>query len=141
MSVEENKAIVRRFVEDFLNGGDLAVLEELVTPDYTSHVGGLTAAAPPGPEEWKRRSGALRTAFPDLHATIEDLLAVDDKVVLRYRVRGTHRGAFWGSAPTGKEVTYTGIMIMRLRDGKLAEEWTEADLLGLTRQIHPSPAN
>jgi predicted ester cyclase len=67
--------------------------------------------------------------------TIEDLLAVDDKVVMRYRGQGTHRGPFRGAAPTNQAVAYTGIMILRVGDGKLAEEWTEWDALGLMRQI------
>lgn len=139
MSADENTALIRRFVDEFINGRDFAVVDELIAPEYTFHVGGIPAgiSVPAGPEGWKQRSVMLRTGFPDLHMTIEDLLAAEDKVVVRYRVRGTHRGPFWGFAPTGKEMVYTGIMILRLRDGQLAEEWSEADLLGLTRQLAP----
>jgi predicted ester cyclase len=110
-------------------------------PSDTCHVGGFPAgiAVPADPEGWKQRATLLRTGFLGLHLTIEGLLAAANKVVVRYRVRGTHRGSFWGFAPTGKGMGYTGIMILRLRHGQLAEEWTEADLLGLTRQIGASP--
>jgi ketosteroid isomerase-like protein len=137
MSADENKAILRRFVDEVFNRGDLTAIDTLVAPDYTAHLEGLPFALPTGPECWGRRVAILRTAFPDMYTTIEDLLAVDDKVVVRYRCRGTHRGAFWGIAPTGNPISYTGIMILRLRDGQLAEEWSEADLLGLTRQLAP----
>jgi steroid delta-isomerase-like uncharacterized protein len=140
MSAQEHAAIVRRFVDGFINGGDLAVLDALVAADYVAHVGGLPAGYPAGPEGWRQRAASLRTAFPDLQIAVEDLLAVEDKVVLRYRMQGTHRGAFWGTAPTGRAVTYTGIMIIRLRAGQLVEEWTEADLLGLLRQTGAIPA-
>ncbi len=139
MSEDQNKAILRRFVDEVINDGDLTAIDALVASDYIVHLEGqLPFALPPGPEGWQRRVAILRTAFPDIHTTIEDLLAVEDKVVVRYRVRGTHGGSFWGVAPTGKEITYTGIMIVRLRDEQLAEEWSEADLLGLTRQIGAS---
>ena len=134
MPGEENAAVVRRFVDEFFNGKDLTVLEALVTPNYVAHLEGLPAVFPPGPEGWRRRAALLHGAFPDARTTVEDLLAVDDKVVVRYRMRGTHQGVFWGAAPTGKAVTYTGIMIVRLHAGQLAEEWSEADLLGLMRQ-------
>jgi steroid delta-isomerase-like uncharacterized protein len=139
MSGEENAAVVRRFVDEFFNGKDLAVLDELVAPDYVAHVEGLPAQFPAGPEGWRRRVALMIHAFPDGRVTVEDLLAVDDKVVVRYRMRGTHQGEFWGAPSTGKAVTYTGIMIVRLREGRLVEEWSEADLLGLMRQTGVIP--
>ena len=125
----EGIAIVRRFVE-FLNEGNEAALEALVANDYVCHVAGGLAAGAEGPEVWRRRAGALRTAFPDYHITIEELLADADKVVMRYRGQGTHCGPLFGARPTNAVVTYTGIAIFRISGGKLAEEWTEYDQLG-----------
>jgi steroid delta-isomerase-like uncharacterized protein len=79
------------------------------------------------------------SAFPDLHWTIEDAVAEGNKVVLRLTARGTHRGAFQGIPPTGKQVTVTGIIISRLADGKIAEEWANRDVLGLLQQLGVVP--
>lgn len=137
----EGIAIVRRFV-DLLNAGDEAGLQALVADDFVCHVAGGLAAGAHGPEIWRRRAGALRTAFPDYRITIEDLLADGDKVVMRYRGQGTHRGPLFGAGPTNSRVEYTGIMVVRISEGKLAEEWTEYDQFGLMRQIGalPGPA-
>jgi steroid delta-isomerase-like uncharacterized protein len=139
MSVE-GIAIVRRFVEA-LNKGDEAGLESLVADDFVCHVAGGLAAGAKGPEVWRRRAGALRAAFPDYRITIEDLLADGDQVVMRYRGQGTHRGPLFGANPTNSPVTYTGIMVVRIREGKLVEEWTEYDQLGLMRQIGALPGS
>ena len=92
------------------------------------------------PVEFVRRIvDRFRAAFPDVHYTVEDQIAEGDKVVVRYRFRGTHLGAFQGMPPTGKQVTYTGILIYRIVDGKIAEQWTEFDLLGFLRQLGVLP--
>jgi predicted ester cyclase len=100
----------------------------------------MSVAFPRRSRKVVRRSTALRTAFPDFHITIDDLLVDDDKVVMRYRGQGTHRGPFGAAAPTNKAVTYTGIAILRLSNGRIAEEWTEYDSLGLMRQIETIPS-
>ena len=74
-------------------------------------------------------------AFPDLHYTVEDLVAEGDKVVVRYTGRGTQQGELWGIPPTGKQMTYTGILIWRFAEGKIAEHWAEPDRLGLMQQL------
>jgi steroid delta-isomerase-like uncharacterized protein len=131
-------AIVRRFVK-LLNEGDVEALAGLVADDCVCHVAGGLAADTRGPEIWRRRAGTLRTAFPDYRITVEDLLTDFDKVVIRYRGQGTHRGPLFGGAPTGAPVAYTGIMIVRISDGKIAEEWTEYDQVGLMQQIGALP--
>lgn len=138
----EGIAIVRRFVE-LLNEGDEAGLEALLADDFVCHVAGGLAAGASGPEVWRRRARALRTAFPDYRIAIEDLFSDGDKVVMRYRGQGTHQGPLFGAGPTNSPVAYTGIMVVRISDGKLAEEWTEYDQLGLMRQIGalPGPAS
>ena len=139
MSAEENEAIVGRFMEGFVIGGNPATVDEVVAPNFTFHVSGLPPGLPSGPDAWKRRRDILRTAFSDIEYAIEDILATEDKVVVRYRGGGTHGGTFAGIGPTQKVVTYTGIMLLRLQDGRIVEEWSEADLLGLLRQIGAVP--
>ena len=93
----------------------------------------------PGPEAVKRGVTSRRTAFPDIHVTIEDMVAEADKVVARLTFRGTHRGEFKGIPPTEKEVIWTGIWIYRVANGKFVERWHNYDLLGLLRQLGAIP--
>lgn len=137
----DNRAIVRRFVDEFVNQRNDAILEDLVADDFICHVGGVVSTASEGRGAWVRRSKGLLTAFPDFRISIEDLLVDDDKVVMRYRGQGTHRGPFGAAAPTNKAVTYTGIMILRIGNGRITEEWTEFDSLGLMRQIEAIPGD
>ena len=136
MSTEENKANSRRLIER-INQGDLAVIDELCTPNHVSHNPPLITH---GPEEYKQTFSMLLTAFPDLHFTIEDQLAEGDKVATRYAWRGTHKGTFMGMPPTGKHVTVTGISISHWVDGKSDEVWTNLDSLGLLQQLGAVPA-
>jgi len=82
----------------------------------------------------------LRAAFPDLHFTVLDQVAEEDKVAVRYRVQGTHLGEFQGMPPTRKQVAYSGILIYRIANGRIAEQWTEIDLLGFLKQLGVSGA-
>jgi steroid delta-isomerase-like uncharacterized protein len=116
-----------------------ATLKALVAADFICHVGGVSSTASEGREAWVRRSRVMRTAFPDFHIAIEDLLVDDDKVVMRYRGQGTHGGPSGPAAPTNKAVTYTGIAIFRISNGKIAEEWTEYDSVGFMRQTGSIP--
>jgi ketosteroid isomerase-like protein len=128
---EDTKAIARRFVEQFLNTGDPAALDDLVAPGYVDH------DLPPGvtpPES----IGMFRAGFPDAVFTVEDVLADDDRVAVRYRIEGTHTGDFFGMAPTGRKVSIGGISIYRVREGRLAEAWVQYDQAGLVRQVQPA---
>ena len=133
MSPEENKAIVRRFVEAVQNEGDLVALDELAAPDYVNH------SAPPGVpadrEGLKQLTAMFRRAFPDGRMTIEDMVAAEDRVATRKTFRGTHRGELIGIPPTGKAVAIGLIDIVRLVDGKVVESWSAADDLGLLQQL------
>lgn len=133
MGIDENKAVIRRFVEEIPNLGNVALTEELVTEDFVLHFPNL----PPieGAEEFNEIPTAIRTAFPDLVETIEDLVAEGDRVVERFTLRGTHLGEFMGVAPTGKPVSWTAIAIYRLKGGRIAECWLEANLEGLLLQM------
>jgi steroid delta-isomerase-like uncharacterized protein len=135
----ENKAISRRADEELFNRGNLDVADELFTPDFVYHDPGGGELR--GPENVKGYAAMLRAAFPDLHQTIEDQIAEGDKVAYRWTARGTHEGELMGIAPTSKRVTFTGIAVARLADGKIQEIWENYDALGMMQQLGvvPSP--
>jgi len=145
MSTEENKVAARRIIE-FWNGGDLGVLDEIIAPDYVRHWHGTAARPKFGPEWFKQLAMHVRAVIPDLRFTAEDLLADGDKVVMYYTGTGSQQGEYasmWGPVPpTGKKVAWTGITILRVADGQIAEEWLEEDRLGLYQQMGaiPSPS-
>jgi predicted ester cyclase len=126
--MEDNKALMRRFFDELYNRDNLAIWQELVSPDQPVH---RTFDAP-GPLE-------MRRAFPDGQVTVDDQVAEGDKVVTRLTFRGTHQGEFatpFGTfAPSGKQLTFTWISINRIHGGKIAESWVEGDALGLLRQL------
>ncbi len=127
-----NKELVQRFFDEVWNGGNVA-LDELVAEGYTSH--NKLEIEVLGPAGIKAAVLAQRTAFPDLHTTIEDLVAEGDKVVVRATDRGTFRAPFRGIEPTGKAFTITWIDIFRVQDGKLQEAWLEVDIADFKRQL------
>ncbi len=91
------------------------------------------------PEGEKKRANLYRSAFPDLHFTVEEVIADGDKVVARYSARGTHKGELNGIAPTGKSTNVSGVTIARIANGKVAESWVNWDALGLMRQLGVVP--
>ena len=119
-----NKALVRCLVEEVLGQGRLELIPLLVAAD---HVGHLPIGDHYGPEGVRIDVAAYRAAFPDLAVTLDDLLAVGDKVVRRFTLRGTHRGAFLGVPASGQPVTLRGIAIDRVARGHLAESWVQID--------------
>ena len=136
MSTEENKADVRRGYEA-LNQRNLAVFDELLTPDIVFHIASTTIQ---GLEAYKQVLSMLFTAFPDLQFTIEDMVAEGDFVVVRHTTRGTHQGNFRGIPPTGKQVSGTGMFIDRIVNGKAVEQWGNSDTLGLLQQLGVIPS-
>ena len=142
MSAEVNKAVVRREMEELFNqGGNINVADEIIAPNYISYE--PTSGEVRGIEGAKQFAATYREAFPDLQNTIEDMVAEGDKVVVRFRARGTHQGeteAF--GPPTGKRMEITGITIKRSFDGKVVEAWTNFDALGMMQQLGliPEPA-
>ena len=131
---EENKAVVRRAFEEVANEGDMTTVDEIIAPEYVRHdlAGGPDAA---GPEGVKRLITGLRTAFPDLQTTIDDIFSDGEKVVVRFTARGTQSGPFQGMAPTGREAAWAGVNIYRVSGGRIRETWQLADGLGLLRQL------
>ena len=139
MSVEENKALVRRWV-DLWNTGNLDAVGEFVTPDYVRH--DPNGPEVRGPEAERQLVAMYLAAFPDLRFTVEHLLAEGDTVLARLTARGTHRGELLGIPPTGKQVTVAVMDLFRLAGGKIAEQWVAMDALGLLQQLGavPGPA-
>ncbi len=137
VSTEENKALVRRYVEEVGNEGNLELAEEIFDSYLAHQPDGSVLER--GPEDVKRFMGEFRSAFPDFHTTIEDQIAEGDKVVTRWRMRGTHQGEFRGIAPTGKELEITGIGIFRFSGGKVVESWDNFDQLGMLQQLGALP--
>ncbi len=111
MSTEDNKALVRRLYEEVFNRGNLPTVDELLATDYIDHT--ALPGTSPGPEGLKQFISMFRAAFPDLHFTIEDMIAEGDTVVVRQTYRGTHKGDLMNIPPTGKQVTITSIDIGR----------------------------
>jgi predicted ester cyclase len=130
---ETNKAIVRRFLEEGINQSNETVFLELLAPDVVDHY--APPGLPPGREGWNLNRQQLRNAFPDARWEEQDMIAEGDLVVGRYVMRGTHRGAFFGVSPTGKEVVHANIHILRLKGGVIVEHWGHGDELGLLRQL------
>jgi steroid delta-isomerase-like uncharacterized protein len=137
MSTEENKALVRRFFEEGPSKGDLSAADELLATNFTLHT---PLPSAPGIRGMNDVITACRAAFEHLNVTVEDLVAEGDRVAARFTARGIHKGAFMGLPPTGKTIAMTGIEIFRIENGKIAELWGEANLLGLMQQLGIFPA-
>jgi predicted ester cyclase len=140
MSVEENKGVYRRFVEEVINGGNLAAIDELFSPDYVDH--DAPPGAPLGLAGVRLIPTMFRGAFPDVHFQIERLVGEGDLVATHVTGHGTHQGPFMGVPPTGRHVSWGSMGIFRVLEGKIVEHWGIPDLLSLMRQIGaiPSPA-
>ncbi len=134
---EENKAIVRRWVEAF-NEGNVDAVDELVTDFYVRHDPNSPEVR--GPEEEKQLIAMYRSAFPDLHFTVEDMVEEGDKVLIRVGIRATHKGELLGVPPTEKRLTFTAMEFYRLSEGKIDEQWVNVDTLGMMQQIGAVPA-
>lgn len=129
-AVAQNMAMIQAYV-DAANKGDASYLDKYLAPDYVYHgpAGDLDA------DGFRAFHNSMLAAFPGLIFRIEDMIAAGDKVVTRWTLHGVHRGQFQGIAPTGKDVTVTGIIISRFKNGKAVEEWEEANLLSMMRQL------
>lgn len=119
---EQNKALIRRWLEEVFARGDLARADDLFGQNYILHDPSFPQDVY-GPQGIKRYVTAYRAAFPDLEVTVEDQLAEEDKVVTRWKIRGTHSDEFLGLAPTGHEVAVTGIEFDRVVGGRIDEAW------------------
>ena len=140
MSLESrNKAVVRRYFEEWANRGDEAVVADVISPAWSTH--GTQSAfvdrpgLPRGVDGAKQLHAEVRAIWPDNQWTIEDMLAEGDKVCVRLTNRATHQGTYRGIPATGKPVEFASIWILRLVDGQIIEAWRSADDLGRVMQI------
>ena len=133
-----NKEIVRRLVEGVWRDRNLALIDDLVAPDYMGHIPSQSEPIV-GRDGFKQYVGIYQSAFHDAAIAIDDQIAEGDHVVTRWTGRGTHTGELMGIAPTGKEVTVSGITISRLAGGKIAEDWELFDALGMLVQLGAVP--
>lgn len=132
MSIEDNKALVRQF-EAFINARDLDSALTLFSPSFVDHT--PPVGLPSGIEGIRMFFTMQFAAFPDGRITSLDMIAEGDKVVHRMSGEGTHQGTFLGISPTGMHITWSFIDIWRIVDGKLAEHWVEADMMGVMQQL------
>lgn len=123
--------VLRRLAEEVISGGDLAAIDELVAEDYTDHTG----AGGRGPQTYREIVQNVRAVFSDMRMTLEDVVESGDKAAARFRVTAVHAGEFMGVPATGRRVSWEGIGIIRVVDGKMAERWNVSDLLGIVEQI------
>jgi len=129
---EQDKALVRRLFDEVVNKGNLDVIQELVASEHLAHHGDEEHQ---GIEGFRRGVADMRSWFPDLHCAIEELIAEDDRVAAHVTFSGTHTGELGGIAPTGKQVRFTETVIIRIAGGKWAEDWSDADALGMLTQL------
>ena len=134
-----NKTIARRLYEECFNRGDLGLVDEIVSESFVSSTpnpGGL----PSDREGFKQTVTLLRSGFPDLTMTVDDIVVEGEMVAVRVTARGTHKNEFMGIPPTGKHVTMMGMDFMRFENGKVTERWGQWDQLGMMQQLGVIPA-
>lgn len=140
LSAEENEAMIRRYWQDASTRGVLAVIDDYFAPDIIAHPPTSVSPEPiRGRDAWKQFTSAHWGAFPDLTATVEDVISEDDRVAVRLTARGTHMGPLMGLPPTGKPVSFSGMEIFRLANGTIAESWGQFDALNLLQQLGAVP--
>ena len=137
MTAQQNKANYRRIIEEVWNQGNLALADELCSPNYVGHDPSMTLR---GLEQFKQYVAAYRNAFPDTRMTIEEEIAEGDIVVIRWISSGTHQGNLMGIPPTGKQIRVTGMSMIRFVNGKCEEAWFNYDTLGMMQQLGVLPA-
>ena len=135
---EENKAVLRRFYEEVWNEGNLDAIDEIISPNFTTHT--PQPGISPDREGVKQFVTAYQSAFPDVHVRVEDQVAEGDKVVTRFSAHATHQGELMGIPATGKEINITGIGLFRVEGGQIVEGWTEFDRMGMMQQLGVVPA-
>jgi len=128
-----NKSIIGHILDEAFNQGNLSVVDELIAPGSTSHY--LSWGVPANRMGLKRLIAIFRTAFPDLHCTVEDEITDGAKVAAHWTLRGTHQGLFLGHAPTNKSVVVQGVIYARIENGQIIENWMLIDQMGMLQQI------
>jgi steroid delta-isomerase-like uncharacterized protein len=133
MTIEQDKLVVRDFIDSLFTKGDLGAVDQYLAEDFVNHDPPVGVSAD---REGMRAAGAMfRDAFPDWHSDVELLIGEGDIVVERFTASGSHRGEIFGVAPSGRSISLSGINIFRVRDGRIVERWGRLDELGLFRQL------
>ena len=138
MSTEQNKALARQLVEEVINQGNMNLVDALLGIDFIEHEE-LPPGMPAGREAVKQMPAMLHSAFPDFHATINDLIAEGDKVVVSMTWSGTQQGEWMGMPPSGKRMSINVIDILRVADGKFVEHWGLMDGMTMMQQLGAMP--
>ena len=133
MSSTQFHSPIYKIFDEAFNQGNLDVVDEVLSPDHNAHndFGG----APNGPQGLKCLIAMFRNAFPDLHCTLEDEIRQGDKLAAHWTMRGTHNGLFMGNSPTGKSIEVQGIIFARTENGRIVEDWTLVDEMGILEQL------
>jgi steroid delta-isomerase-like uncharacterized protein len=132
-----NQVVIRKVCEEVWGQGNVALVDELYATNYTA--ANPTPGIPNGRDGVKMEIAAYHQAFPDMQVTVDDIFGEGDKVVARYTIRGTHTGDMMGISPTGKAAEISGISMVRLENGQIAEEFALADMMGLFQQLGLAP--
>jgi steroid delta-isomerase-like uncharacterized protein len=130
----DNRAIIHRLYDEVWNERKIEVIKELISPSHALH-GPSFSGSSIGPEEYKRNVLVFLAGYPDLHWTIEDIIAEKDKVVACWTISGTHRGDYMGIPATNKTVSVDGITIHHIADGKIMDSYSNWDVLGMMQQL------
>lgn|SRR5699024_9764062 len=130
----DNKDLLRRFYKEVYVDWNMAFADEVLSPRFTSH--DWPEDGPTGPQAFRDYYAAIRSAVPDARYEVDDLIAEDDRVVVRWRMLGTHKGNFRGITASGRSIVLKGMAIYRVEERKLMERWVVSDLHGLLEEIH-----
>jgi steroid delta-isomerase-like uncharacterized protein len=139
MSVEENKTIVRRFLDEAWNNQDLTILDEVIADDLVGHDPNVPGGEVRGREALKDVLRQARAGMPDARIEIEDVLGEGDRTLTRFTVYGTHRGDLFGIPASGRQVRVATLLVSRFAGARIVEEWAIKDMLGLLQQIGAIP--
>jgi steroid delta-isomerase-like uncharacterized protein len=137
MSIEDNKRVVRQFIDEVFVQGKTEAVDRLAAPDFFPH---SWPSVEPGVDNLKRAVARVSAGLADVSMKIEDMIAEGDRVAVRLTAHAVHRGEFMGLPPTGKAYTISETHVFRVKDGRVVEHWRDADMLGLMRQLGALPA-
>src|SRR5437763_1716126 len=140
MSTDQNKALVRRCIDEVWNRADSGAFDALLSPSIIRHGPPPTEGDIRGLDGFRQLVAMYRAAYPDLIVSIDNQVAEGDQVASRWTARGTHGGELMGMAPTGRSLSIVGVIVDRIEGGKIAEEWASYDALGMLQQLGALPA-
>jgi steroid delta-isomerase-like uncharacterized protein len=138
MTAENNRTLVRRFLEELFNQRDMAAIDRYLAADYVDHV--VPPGIPPTRDGFRQFVGAFFAALPDFRYTIDDMVASDDRVAVRLTAEGTQQGELMGIPATGNHAAWSEMHIGRIANGAIVEHWGQIDNMGMLQQLGVIPA-